>query len=87
MAGNWIERCDANIDRMAKMQDRVGVDQGSELDVIGSIERAHAIRRCAFCTMGRECDDWLQSGRTDAPEFCPNAGYFSSAGRFERLAA
>lgn len=75
---DWMDRCDRNLSKMQRVEARLGVapTPTNTLEQIGS--RAHAARRCAFCTEGEACDTWLEAGAAGDAwfDFCPNAGYY-----------
>ena len=46
------------------------------------LQLERAARACFFCRHGQKCREWLDDGssvaRQNAPEFCPNRGFFAS---------
>ena len=73
--------------RMRAMMLKVGLEPDIDLsadleDVVQSIRR-----RCYQCGAVGECETWLERGRTDAREFCPNARVFDILLRHRREGA
>lgn len=79
MKHDWLGRGNVNLERMVQMERRLGLPDTSDGIYSGVLLRAHAVRRCAFCPAGAECEDYLAGGQAcdSPPGFCPNAGYFA----------
>ena len=65
---------------MGGMMDRLGVSLTDiKADPTGlAVERA--VRACAFCSHGGECQAWQDAhpdGADTAPGFCPNAAFWA----------
>jgi hypothetical protein len=81
MVSSWSERADGNLLRMQRLMKRAGIKPPWAADVPTTLGWAHAVRRCAFCRMSAECEQWLQGAGASGQyrEFCPNAGFFEHA--------
>jgi hypothetical protein len=64
---------------MAAMMARLAVDGVAATREGRGIQFAAASRRCLMCNSSVECEQWLADPNrgSEAPEFCPNAEFFS----------
>lgn len=69
--------------RFARMAGIVGMPVGRLRDSAVGLHLPTAERLCLVCRHTEECDAWMAAGAnpSEAPEFCPNAGYLQLARR------
>jgi hypothetical protein len=74
----------AHMDRqgrlMAGMMERLDVDLESVGNDPLGVQLGRAVRACAFCRHGDDCEAWqteASSNAAHAPDFCPNRGYWA----------
>lgn len=79
------DRLDRQSRLMGGMMDRLGVSLGDGKADASGLAMERAVRACAFCGHGGECQAWQEAhpdGAERAPDFCPNAAFW--AGREAR---
>jgi hypothetical protein len=60
------------------MMQSSGVDVAIAVRMDGGLAFMEARTKCRFCLHEDACANWLSSaeGQQEAPDFCPNAGFF-----------
>lgn len=79
---NIIGRVQTRLDQAGEVMARGRVNM-AEGGIAAENDMRNAFWRCVLCRHGDDCRDWLASGRTDIPDFCPNRGIYVKYSRGE----